>query len=360
MTQAENFLHTTHRTVAWFNKTFGAGELELAPPFQRNPVWTEVQKAYLIDTILHGLPIPELYMLDVTAEDGTEKHIVVDGQQRIRAVLDYVRGSFALGGDEITQKWRGLNFEQLGTDEKKVVFAYKFVVRVLPAMDDEGLRKIFARLNRNVVALNEQELRNATYWGPFIKTVQSIADDDAFWSESGLFSANDHRRMIDHEFISELAVAFLHGAQNKKEKLDHYYQLYEDQFEDRDRLVSVFRVTTSEIRQLLPGFSATRWRKKSDFYSLFLVLAEKAGEFPWPADKRQNVSQRVLDFGQRVDRLLRLEEVDWGGGQEDEDARRYARAVSRAATDKANRTARHEALSHFLFEENQIQLPGMP
>ena len=85
-------------------------------------------------------------------------------------------------------------------------------------MDDEGLRKIFARLNRNVVALNEQELRNATYWGPFIKTIQSIADDDSFWSESGVFSAKDHRRMIDHEFISQLAVAFLHGVQNKEGK----------------------------------------------------------------------------------------------------------------------------------------------
>jgi hypothetical protein len=62
MPQLENYLHTTHRTVSWFNKTFGNEELELAPPFQRNPVWTDVQKAYLIDTILYGLPVPELYM----------------------------------------------------------------------------------------------------------------------------------------------------------------------------------------------------------------------------------------------------------------------------------------------------------
>ena len=61
------------------NKTFGIGELELAPPFQRNPVWTLVQKAYLINTILHGLPIPELYMLDVTAEDGTQSALSLMG-----------------------------------------------------------------------------------------------------------------------------------------------------------------------------------------------------------------------------------------------------------------------------------------
>ena len=167
MPQAENFLHTTHRTVSWFNKAFSNKELELAAPFQRNPVWTELQKAYLIDTILHGLPIPELYMQDVGDEEGGERHIVVDGQQRVRAVLDFLHGNFSLAGDDVTKRWQGLNFESLSPDEKKAVFSYKFVVRVLPVMDEDNVRRIFARLNRNVVALNDQELRNATYWGPF-------------------------------------------------------------------------------------------------------------------------------------------------------------------------------------------------
>ena len=84
MPQMENFLHTTHRTVWWFRKTFLDAELELHAPFQRNLVWTDIQKAYLLDTILNGYPIPELYMQDVTNEEGDERHIVVDGQQRIR------------------------------------------------------------------------------------------------------------------------------------------------------------------------------------------------------------------------------------------------------------------------------------
>src|SRR3954451_13806764 len=108
-------------------------------------------------------------------------------------------------------------------------------------MEDDDTRKIFARLNRNVVALNEQELRNATYWGPFITAIQSMADDDSFWAESGIFSANDHRRMLDHEYISELSIAYLHGPQNKKDRLDHYYQLYEEAFEEREKLIADFR-----------------------------------------------------------------------------------------------------------------------
>ncbi|HLH32550.1 MAG TPA: DUF262 domain-containing protein [Terriglobia bacterium] len=354
MSQTDSFLHTTHRTVSWFNKSFAENTLELAAPFQRNPVWTNLQKAYLVDTILHGLPIPELYMQDLVDETGAERHIVVDGQQRIRAVLEFVGGEFTLEGTDVTPKWRGLRFETLSGDEKKLFFSYKFVVRVLPSMDDEGLRRIFARLNRNVVALNEQELRNATYWGPFIQSIQKMADDDPFWASSGIFSANDHRRMLDHEFISELAVAFLHGPQNKKERLDHYYRLYEAEFDDRDRMEATFRTVTAEISKLLPALATTRWRKRSDFYTLFLTLASRAGELPWAADKRTTISRHLVDFGSRVDRLLGIEEDSWAAG--DEDIKNYARAVSRAASDRASRVARQNALKQFLFGGGQGEL----
>lgn len=356
MTTSESFLHTTHRTVSWFNKSNQRGELILAAPFQRNPVWTDRQKSYLIDTILHGLPVPELYMVDTVDDSGEERHIVVDGQQRIRACLDFIEGAYELEGDDLQARWVGLKFEDLSTEEKQIVFSYKFVVRVLPNMPEEELRKIFARLNRNVVALNEQELRNATYWGPFIKSIQEMADQDDFWAESGVFSANDHRRMLDHEFISELAIAFLHGSQNKKDKLDYYYQLYEKEFEAKEDLVRAFRAVTGEISQLLPDLVKTRWRKKSDFYTLFLCLAAKASELPFARDVREEVSGRIRALGENVDALARLEEADWV--DPNPDVARYARAVARAASDKGNRVARTAAFNSFVFEAEVPQDAG--
>lgn len=351
MPQAVDFLHTTHRTVSWFRKTFQDEELEIAPPFQRNPVWSDNQKSYLIDTILHGFPIPELYMHDVTNEQGEERHIVVDGQQRIRAVLDFLHGDYALEGEEVASRWRGLNFEALEGEEKKQIFGYKFVIRILPPMEEEELRKIFARLNRNVVALNDQELRNATYWGPFIKTIQNMADDDPFWSDCTLFSANDHRRMLDHEYISELAIAFLHGSQNKKDNLDKFYQMYEQEFEDRDHLVNTFRKVTGETAQIIPNMANTRWRKKSDFYTMFLVFASKSNEFPWPADKRTEIAGRLIDFGNQVDRVSRLEESDWD--RNEPNVVKYARNVARAASDRANRNERASAFRSFVLQESE-------
>jgi uncharacterized protein with ParB-like and HNH nuclease domain len=348
MNDAEHFLHTTHRTVSWFNKAHQKDELVLSAPYQRNPVWTPIQQAYLIDTILLGLPIPELYMQDVGNEEGEEQHIVVDGQQRIRAVLDFLAGVIALEGDEVSRSWRGLRFEQLGASEKKTIFQYKFVVRVLPNMVEEEVRKIFARLNRNVVSLNDQELRNATYWGPFIKSVQQMADEHDFWAEGGLFSANDHRRMIDHEFISELVIAYLHGPQNKKDKLDDYYRMYEEQYDSRELVEASFRKAADEISQILPNLKSTRWRKKSDFYTLFLELAGRSENLPLSQEARSALKSRLHSFGELVTQLLTLEEDLWKNANEHVVS--YARNVSRAASDRGSRVARAKALQLYVFD----------
>lgn len=275
------------------------------------------------------------------------RSIVVDGQQRIRAVLDFIYGKYELSGDEITKQWEGLSFEDLGGDEKKSIYSYKFVVRVLPEMDNEGLRKIFTRLNRNVVSLNTQELRNATYWGPFIKTIQQMADEIPFWSESGLFSANDHRRMLDHEFISELAIAYLHGLQNKKDKLDHYYQLYEENFEAQKELLDTFTKVTAEISQVIPELSRTRWKKKSDFYTLFLCFSEKVKELPWSRDERASINEKIITLGEKVDELSRLEEEE--PAKVDPRVKSYFLGVSRAASDRGSRATRQEAFINYVF-----------
>ena len=155
--------------------------------------------------------------------------------------------------------------------------------------------------------------------------------------------------MLDHKFLSELAVAYLHGPQNKKDKLDYYYQLYEERFEDREKLVTVFRKVTDEIEQMLPEMQRTRWRKKSDFYTLFLELAHRADQLPWTKDRRNAVSERILDLGERVETLLRLEEEDWD--RQDKDAVTYARNVARAASDRGSRVARANAFSNFVLQE---------
>lgn len=341
----QRYLKTTHRSVIWFKRAFDAGELELKAAFQRNPVWTEKQKSYLIDTILNEYPIPELYVQEVTDEYGNQKYIVVDGQQRIRACLEFIEGEYRLSNEESPQ-WANLSFEDLTSQERKRIYEYDFVVRQLPEMPEEQLRAIFQRLNRSVAVLNQQELRHATYWGRFIKAMESIAEYDV-WSTLGLFSANDVRRMLDIEFISEITVAFLHGIQNKKEDLDRWYAHYEQEFEDEPRVIATFQTVLGEIHQAIPNFTRTRWRKKSDFYTIFLVLANHVDELPLPSDKRFRLGVLLTEFSSEVNLFQKNpDNIERFSGM----VVNYSRSVERAASDLNNRRERAFQLDLLLEE----------
>lgn len=338
----QRFLSATTHTVAWFWKRYQSDELVLQPPFQRNPVWQDKQKAALIDTILRGYPIPELYLQTLVDDEGDEKHVVVDGQQRIRACIEFLGGGFALGEESGTLA--GSTFSLLSPGQKKQVFEYKFVVRELPPLSDPEIREIFGRLNRNNVALNPQELRHATYWGDFISSMTAISQDD-FWVTSGLFTVNDIRRMLDVEFISEIAVARLYGLQNKKTSLDKYYQSFETEFPDRHQIEREFATVLGELSQLFEWPTRTRWSKKTDFYSLFLVLAKHAADIPFDRETRASLNQRLRDFSDAVGAYL----TSAPPAEEILQARGYARGV-RASSDLGSRRMRDSALESYLFD----------
>lgn len=339
----QKYLNTTNYSVSWFNKMNENHELTINPPFQRNPVWSVRQQSALIDTILLEYPIPELYMQETTDENGKQTHIIVDGQQRIRAVLDFLHGEFELSDE--SPHWPGMEFEDLSPEDKKKIYEYQFVVRILPSMPGSELRDIFQRINRNTTILNAQELRHSTYWGPFIKLMEDISDYE-FWNDLGIFSANDRRRMLDVEFISELAVACLNGIQNKKTKLEEYYQIYEKNFDDSEKVKSLFVDVLGELKQMLKNISSTRWKKKSDFYSLFLCFAENSSNLPLSAEKRKEADTLLTAFANQVDVATRTEQEK--GSILPDNVINYARNVERSASDFGTREERHKILCELL------------
>jgi hypothetical protein len=289
-------------------------------------------------------PIPELYMQEVTDADGNQKHLLVDGQQRITALLTYLNGDYEL--EDESPHWGGLSFEDLAQQDRKRIFEYSFVVRLLPEMPDDEVRAIFQRVNRNTTVLNAQELRHATYWGPFIKLMEEMSDFE-FWSAATLFSANERRRMLDIEFISELSVAVLNGLQNKKKLLEEFYQQYETNFEDSDKLRTIFIRVLGEIEQLLPDIGKTRWRKKSDFYTLFVKLASHADQLPLAADQRFKVSAILHGLAEDVDSLIKEGDPTLYISKQAAD---YLKHVERAASDLGARRERQKVLDYLLAD----------
>ena len=338
----ENFLNTTLRNIAWFNQVRDNNELEVKPPFQRNPVWVNRQKSYLIDTILNKYPIPEIYMQETVDENGKAKYIIVDGQQRIRSVLDFISGLFSIDETDSPQ-FEGAYFKDLTAIQKKEFYQYNFVVRILPNISDKELRAIFQRLNKNVVALNKQELRQATYSGPFIKVMNQISDKEAF-SKIGLFTPNDIRRMLDVEFVSELTIALLNGIQNKKDKLEYYYQIYEETDPNVLEIRENFDIILGEILKILPDIQKTRWRKKTDFYSLFLVFGNHIDDLPLDKEGRTCAMDLLIEFGENITKRMKIssDEKDFS-----EEVEKYAKGM-RATSDYSSRVYRNEALEDIL------------
>lgn len=339
----DKFLSISLNNIAWFNELNKSGRLDMTASFQRNPVWSEKQKSYLIDSVLNGYPIPEIYIQENISEDGQSKYIIVDGQQRMRAVLEFIDDKFPL--DKVdSPEFNGAFFKDLSLEQKKKFYSYNFVVRALPELPEENIRQIFTRLNRSVVSLNKQELRKAVYTGPFIK-LMTLFSGDMFWIMMRLFTPNDIKRMRDVEYISELALSAVEGVQNKKDRLEKFYEESEVYFPYEEKLKDIFHKIINLLEPMVDSLTKARWKNKTDFYSLFNALVPYVDKMPLNQDKLTEMESMLVQFSDMVNEYLSLETAD--DFSIPDVVKNYSKGI-RAATDISARTIRQESLNEYL------------
>lgn len=324
----------TNQKISWFRKEESAGTLDLSPVFQRRPVWTDEQSSFLIDTILSGLPIPEIYIRSSSNPKGETRYEVVDGQQRIRSVLMFGSNDLELCGEEVSAKWLGKQFEDLTDAEKTAFWDYKIVVRDVSGATDLEIRDLFKRLNIHSVVLNDQELRHARLSGRFLRAMEALADDD-WWFASRIVNVRQIRRMEDVEFISELFVGLVAGPQDKKKSLDEYYENFDGSMPHESEWVRTFDATRDLIETLFPAEEIRRWNGKSDFYTLFLALAPLTKR-RLSTNEKGAIRAELGSFRVQVDQAKKKDNKKSFAA----DVHEYAEAVTRAATDLGRREAR--------------------
>ena len=81
------------QALSWFFGEHKKGTLDLKPRYQRYAIWSPGQKCFLIDSLISGAPIPQVFLNIKTGGSGRERRTiyeVVDGQQRLRAILEYM------------------------------------------------------------------------------------------------------------------------------------------------------------------------------------------------------------------------------------------------------------------------------
>jgi hypothetical protein len=338
--------NSTEQTVSWFYQRASEGTLVLNPPFQRRPVWTRRQQSHLVESILMGLPIPEIYLQQRTKPDGTTQHVVVDGQQRITAVLQFI-GTDSEEGFELQylsedSAWGNRALTDLTEEEKSRFFGHRLAVRMLDNVTDEEVKDLFRRLNKYLTKLSAQELRNATYSGPFVKLAENLAEDP-YWVENRIVSPQGIRRMGDIEFVSELVIGVMHGPQGGSAKtLDDYYaqyEGYETEIPDQASARRRFGRTLDTIQEVLPDIKVIRWHNKTDFYTLFVAVAHMLRDHTLPERQQRPLATSLAAFAHNISMRLSDEAADVP-----DTAVRYVRAVEKGSSDKSRRAARHQAM----------------
>lgn len=141
-----------------------AGKLVIQPEYQRNYIYGDGKKdVAVIDSLLLGYPLGLIYFND----NGT-KYEVLDGQQRITSIGRFVTGKFAIkfGGTEQV-------FSSLPKVEQDKIWNSMLLVYICTGSETE-IKEWFKTINISGVPLNDQELLNAIYSGPFVTAAKAV------------------------------------------------------------------------------------------------------------------------------------------------------------------------------------------
>jgi hypothetical protein len=181
------------------------GELDLQPNFQRGEVWSIGKKQRLIDSILRDWYVPPIHIIDNAV---SKKQEVLDGQQRLTAIRDFVFNEFPIDGfieplDPKLRELNGLYFDQLPPEWKKQV--NRFPIRTFRLVDygpsEPG--ELFFRLNQPS-SLTSAEQRNA-FFGPVRAQIKHLVSTlDGLDNETLGFS---NTRMAYDDVIARVVLA---------------------------------------------------------------------------------------------------------------------------------------------------------
>src|SRR5262245_7497354 len=248
-------------------------ELNLRPWYQRRIVWTTQQQSYLINTIHEQKPVPSIYIRhSIDVGSGRSIREVVDGQQRLAAVLEYAADKFAARHPNHPKP---VKIAQLTSKERHQFLTTGLSVGYLLGADDSDVIEIFGRINSVSKKLSPPETRNAKFSGEFkqfcVKQASARVD---FWRSNNIFTALQIARMVEMQFVSELAMNMLEGLQDYSPKrIDEFYKKNDEKFAKEVDITKRFDATFG----LLVSFNDTTLKdtifsRPPIFFSLFLIF----------------------------------------------------------------------------------------
>lgn len=298
-------------------REFRDGNFRVNRRYQRKLVWSLEEKRKLIDSLLHGYPIP-LFLLAVSPRPaGGRVYEIIDGMQRLNAIFGYIENAFALNEKyfDVEQLSRAKQvaqqelFEIKANAETKLdagqcadFLDYQLAVTEFPGTSEDAVNEVFGRINSYGRHLSDQERRQAGVVTMFATTVRELAAqlrgdvsgevldltampqisidigaenqgygilaDDTFWCKQGILRRSQLRESEDEQFIADLVVSIVadqaFGFSGKS--LDALYSSNTDESRrvndllaayGSERLKSEMQATMSLIRETIETVDST-------------------------------------------------------------------------------------------------------
>ncbi len=222
----------------------------VVPSYQRAYTWEEDRKSRFIESLVIGLPIPFLFFWEMP--DG--KLEIIDGSQRLRAIVEFVLGGFRLGElDGLTLLSR-FTFAELPESRQRKIQNRSIRGIVLNEHADEQARfDMFERINTGSKIANKAEVRRGALTGPFMDLIIELAVSDAFTTLAPM-----SKKELDEREREELVARFfaysdgLDGYKDRpSEFIFNYVKALNAKLTERPELTEPYRLKFTETMEFV-------------------------------------------------------------------------------------------------------------
>lgn len=215
------------------------------PDYQREMIWKDEQQARFIESILLNLPIPYLYVADVTSGENEGRLEIVDGSQRIRTLVRFVNNELRLDKLEVLNELNGFYFEDLPLPRQLRFLRKTLRMIELIEVDEEARRQLFDRLNSGGTKLKDMEQRFGSRDGVFMAFIRELAFDGRFRRLCPISQVR-----IKHREYEEMVLRFFTYRERYEQfdkRVDEFLDAYLDDMNDTGFTESSYRSVFEEM-----------------------------------------------------------------------------------------------------------------
>ena len=265
------------------------GLLDIRPPYQREFIYDDKEQQAVIRTVLNGYPLNVMYWVK-RSDDAECPYEVMDGQQRTLSLCEYVDGKFA---------YSFKNFFNQPDDIKKRILDYPLTIYVCEGEASEKL-EWFKTINIAGKPLNEQEINNAVYAGPF------VSDAKKHFSKSNSGAARLGKDLVNgtpirQDFLKK-ALEWMaeHETRNGHSQTAVGYMAEHQHDPNANNLWSYFQMV---LNWAITNFDMKRFKK-----------IMKGLDWAWLYDTYGSDTLDTVALGKRISELIRDSEIQRPSG----------------------------------------------